>query len=275
MQPTDQPMPSSPSAHSCSCPATMELIQRLLQATAKAAEPPAPFSGYETEDPKVFIENCETYFRESATPGGQRVRIADRYLEGDAAQLWAAYKNIAISWERFRECLCAKYANPTLLTDLTAKLYGEKQQEGEEVRTFLEQRHILARRLLPGLREAEIAHPLFGTLKSSLKRILRVATFQTVEELISLASGIEEDEDMMRAEGEWTTARHKRPLKSQQPPDQRNGSKRRAIEPPAGPPKCRFCPEYHWYRDCTKRPRIQQPGNSRRGREVATPPASV
>jgi hypothetical protein len=158
--------------------------------------------------------------------------------------------------------LRAKYANPTLLADLTAKLYGEKQQEGEGVRTFLEQRHILARRLLPRLREAEIASLLFGTLKSSLKRILRVATFQTVEELISLASGIEEDED-------------KRPLKSPQPPDQRNGPKRRAIEPPAGPPKCRFCPEYHWHRDCTKRPRTQQPGNSRRGREVATPPASA
>jgi hypothetical protein len=183
--------------------------------------------------------------------------------------------NIAISWERFRECLRAKYAIPTLLADLTAKLYGENQQKGEGVRRFLEQRHIIARRLLPGLREAEIARLLFGTLKSSLKRILMVATFQTVEELISLASGIEEDEDKMRAEGEWTTARSKRPLKSPPQPDRRNGPKRRAIEPPAGPPKCRFCPEYHWHRDCIKRPRAQQPGNWRGGREVAIPPSST
>jgi hypothetical protein len=72
-QPTDQPMPSSPSTHKCSCPATTELIQCLLQATVKTAEPPDPFSEYEIEDPEVFIENCETYFRESTTPGGQRV----------------------------------------------------------------------------------------------------------------------------------------------------------------------------------------------------------
>jgi hypothetical protein len=125
-QPTNQPMPSSPSGHNCSCPATTELIQRLLQATVKTTEPPAPFSGYETEDHEVFIESCETYFREFATPGGQRVRIASRYLEGEAAQLWLVYRNIAISWERFRKCLRAKNVNPTLLADLTAKLYGEK-----------------------------------------------------------------------------------------------------------------------------------------------------
>jgi hypothetical protein len=141
--------------------------------------------------------------------------------------------------------LRAKYANPTLLADLTANLYGEKQQEAERVRTFLELRHIFTRQLLPGLREAEIARLLFGTLKSSLKRILRVATFQTMEEHILLASGIEEDKDTMRVEKEWTNARSKHPLNSPQPSDRRNGPKRRAIESPAGPPKCRFCPEYH------------------------------
>jgi hypothetical protein len=154
------------------------------------------------------------------------MRIADRCLEGDAAQLWAAYRNIPIPWERFRERLRAKYANPSLLADPTAKLYGEKQRQGERNRRFLEQRHTYAQRLLPGLREAEIADLLFGTLKPSLKRLLRVANFETVEEFISLASEIKENEDAMWAEGEQTTARPKGPLTSPPPLDRRNGLNR-------------------------------------------------
>ena len=163
---------------------------------------------------------------------------------------------------------------------LSAKLYGQLQGEKESTGLFLEQRHLLARRLLPNASEEHIITILLEALRSSTKKLMRSSNFETVEDLIARAVQIEQDE----AEERNTGKRNAPPPAQFAPyaPKSRQSTPRAGFAAAVTPaqnktprllPPCHFCPERHWNRDCPVNPH-KQPENSRGATGGAEPTPS-
>ena len=69
-----------------------------------------------------FLRECEVSFDAANTEMHTLVRLASRALKDDAARWFAVYKNLNISWAKFCELLRSRYASPTTLMRLSAKL---------------------------------------------------------------------------------------------------------------------------------------------------------
>lgn len=98
------------------------------------------FSDKDHEDPEIFLRACEDTFRLNNIEPHLRVRQASRSLKDDAARWWAVYKGLNMTWFKFCELIRQKYASPTVLMRLRAKLYGQSQTDKEGTSLFLEQR---------------------------------------------------------------------------------------------------------------------------------------
>lgn len=209
------------------------------------------FAGRDYEDPNVFIRGCEEAFLANNTENHARVRNASRALRDDAARWWSVYKNLNLSWHKFCELLRSRYASQNVLMRLSAKLYGQQQAEKESTGLFLEERHLLARRLLPNATEEAIVAVLLESLRGSIKKILRGSTYDSVEELIDRATQIERDElEERNAYKRNATAQVVLPNSSRGKSRNQVVRKDQARELP----QCHFCPERHWNRDCPRNP---------------------
>ena len=133
---------------------------------------------------------------------------------------------------------------------LSAKLYGQPQSEKESTELFLEQRHLLARRLLPVATEEQIVAVLLESLRGSIKKLLRGATIENVEDLISKATQIERDELEDRHSNRRAASANQSQSDSAASPKNQAGQNNQKRELP----QCYFCPERHWNRDCPRHP---------------------
>ena len=188
-----------------------------------------------------------------------RARLASRALKEDAARWFAVYKSLSLTWAKFCELIRNRFSSPTHLMKLSAKLYGQSQTEKEGTGLFLEQRHLLARRLFPDAPEQQIVGLLIETLRPSTKKLLRSSTFETVGDLVIRARQIEQDE-LEEHNAPRRNAQNTLPLvtaqsQAEKPPEQPSRN------PAATLPPCQFCPERHWNRDCPRNPRREVQGN--------------
>ena len=237
------------------------------------------FSGKDYEDPNVFIRGCVDSFEVNRIEAHSRVRLAARCLKDDAARWWVIYKNMNLSWAKFCELLRNRYASQSLMMKLSAKLYGQQQTDKESTGLFLEQRHLLARRLLPNATEEQIIAVLLEALRGSTKKLLRSSNFDTVEELITRAIQIEQDEAEERNSGRRIAPTLAQPALYAKPKQATPGTGAAANGTPAQAnasrllPRCHFCSERHWNRDCPANPH-RQSENSRGATGGAEPTPS-
>ena len=138
----------------------MDDWRHLLRALVRNNLQLPEFAGQDHEDPENFIRGCEEAFNSGNTEMHMRARLASRALKDDAARWFAVYKNLNLTWIKFCELLRNRYASQTTLMRLSAKLYGTPQTEKEGTSLFLEQRHLLARRLFPDAPERQIMYML-------------------------------------------------------------------------------------------------------------------
>ena len=223
------------------------------------------FAGQDHEDPENFLRECDTSFRATNTEMHMRARLASRALKDDAARWFAVYKNLNLTWEKFCELIRNRFASPTHLMKLSAKLYGQPQTDKEGTSLFLEQRHLLARRIFPDAPEQQIVGLLIETLRPATKKLLRTSVFETVGDLVIRAQQIEQDEieerNAVRRYAQNTTplaaaqSRAATPTSAlpTQPPEPRSNA--------PNLPKCHHCPGRHWNRDCPRNPLRQGQGN--------------
>lgn len=178
-------------------------FKALMQNTNQ--EPPE-FSGFDHEDPENFVQECEKYFTAVETEANTKVKIVSRFLKHDAARWWAAYKDLNFNWEKFCSKLRGKFCSQEVILRLQAKLYGVMQTEQDGTNLFLENKFQIAKRLLPDASESQIITILLQTLKASMRKMLRSTTFQNVDELISLATQIDQDEAQEKRESRRTSS---------------------------------------------------------------------
>ena len=227
------------------------------------------FSGQDHEDPENFLRECEQTFDASHTEMHLCSRLASRALKDDAARWFAVYKNLNLTWIKFCELLRNRFATPTMMMKLSAKLYGQPQTDKESTSVFLEQRHLLARRLFPDAPEQQIVGILVESLRASTKKLLRSSVFETVGDLVMRAKQIEQDEAEERNASRCsvqtsTPADSVKPRPNTQlpalPQNVFSGDKPKSAPPQL--PRCHHCPGRHWNRDCPRNPRFQNPENN-------------
>lgn len=166
----------------------------LMRAIRAPRLDPPNFSGNNHEDPEIFFRNCETFFAQSSIEPSQWTRLAGKALHEPASKWWELFKSLSLTWNKFREVLRQKYASNTTIMRLNALLYSKKQAEKEPVTVFLQQKYLLALRLLPDAEEDVVVPIVLESLRPSIRRVIRAASPRTFGELLDRAVEAELDE---------------------------------------------------------------------------------
>lgn len=142
-------------------------------------------------------------------------------------------------WGKFQELLYSRFDNPVIVSRLNAQLFSRKQGDRESAGIFLQQKILLYKRIRDNEEESTRVTTLLELLKPSLRMVIRPSKSQTLTCLLSKAIEAEYD------------------LGDQQAPPPRPRKEEQTKPPPTtktpdttGPPKCWYCPERHFNRDC-------------------------
>ena len=124
---------------------------------------------------------------------------------------------------------------------LHAKLYSRKQSDKEGASVFLQQKYLLAQRLIPEAPEEEIVAILLESLRPSIRRVIRAASARSFEDFLDRAVDAEADEaeEHPRREQKREEPKPRTTIQTPNEPERRRN----------GPP-CEYCPGFHFHRDC-------------------------
>lgn len=235
---------------------TILALQRML--TPRMT--PAPiFSGFDHEDPEVFVTRSQTHLETALVPPDQWAETAAAQLRGDAAKWYGQYQALSLTWAQFTERLTTLFGSATVLGKLTSQLYGKPQGEKEPADVFLLGKIQLLRRLFPAAEDVAFIPIFAGLLRPNTRRIIRVVQPTTFEALLEQASQLEEDEAAARPP-------------QQRPPQQPRSNGAQPGAPQGAPnsrrpPQCWHCPNaFHFHRDCPTLAQQSNQGNSGNGR---------
>lgn len=204
----------------------------------------SPYSGLDYENPERFLRDCERHFTTLHTPEDQRVRVASAALKGDAAKWWNCYENLDVTWQKFQELLRARFDSPSEKTRLYAQLFSQKQTEKEDVALFLQQKYQLSLRLKPDEDELSRVMTLMELLTPEIRKLVRGTKPQDFASLLANARGAEHDVRPPTGT-KPKAAPNKEPSKSGGNADASVTKNETTLLP-----KCWYCPERHFNRDC-------------------------
>jgi hypothetical protein len=60
---------------------------------------PPQFAGKKYEEPKIFIENCESVFRNSSIPQSEWIRLIQNQLNDAASTWYKMVKSLGLTWD--------------------------------------------------------------------------------------------------------------------------------------------------------------------------------
>ncbi|KAK5640094.1 hypothetical protein RI129_007822 [Pyrocoelia pectoralis] len=198
----------------------------MLVAAIEQMKPSQPellptFSGDQLEDPeKFFVTLEEASVTKDAT---EQLKTAIKQLRGDAAKWWKGFEGFQPTYQELKAETLDRYDNERVKGKLAAEFFG-RDQKSENARTFLQRKAHLATRLkLPIADHTELLKEL---MNPRIRRFLHTTTTGSILELVRISEKIENDHKAMPQGQDEATTR----------------------EPNL--PKCRFCPGYHFHRDC-------------------------
>ncbi|XP_064214537.1 uncharacterized protein LOC135266972 [Tribolium castaneum] len=226
--------------------ALTEAIRELIQAQIDAAraqtqfheslrtnnETPAPqeplplpeFFGENHEDPQRFLDTCLLRINND----NQEIRLQRivSQLRGPAKEWWRLNGSLIPTYEDFTAAFLNRYNGVSHLFKLKASLYGDGQRN-ENVEHFLRRKWLLAKRVAPELPESQLVRLTAGLLTPELAAASGTVFPQSMNDFIEAMIQVEENRKRL-------PSNHTR-----QPPSL---------------PKCRFCPGFHFHRDCSAKP---------------------
>lgn len=211
---------------------------RTLMRALHTSPPTQPlFHGFDHESPKRFLHRSEAHFEEMDLPRDQFTSSIGNGLRGDAEKWWRAYSTMDIVWRRFQKIFLLRFNSVAVLSKVQAQLYARRQEEKEPVASFLQEKIQIFERIHPHEPEEGKIATLLELLKPSLRSLVRASRPATVEQMLTFAMGAEQDE------AERPTPR----------PTRKEGAKptlASPAQPSPSPPKCWYCPDHHFNRDC-------------------------
>jgi hypothetical protein len=223
------------------------------------------------ENPETFIEDCEATFPRSFDDR-IKTQLASHRLRGEAATWWSRNRTCTTTWDSFKNLLQGEFNNKELIAFLRSQLYGEKQQQHEDARNFIQYRRQIALRLNPAATEESIIQAVLQTVHPSIKGSLIMGTFHTVQEMAACAGRLQDNYNALQQEKIANASWRQRNISRQtdrmdpRPPPAPLPRTIHRIQPPnhgdtydqdkwptrpsASLPQSRFCPGRHWHRDC-------------------------
>lgn len=214
-----------------------DAIARLSAKDKNTAALPA-FTGEPEDDPEDFLRKLREYF--SARDEQPDVQTAGKCLTGPAAA-WLT-RNPQYIYDDFETSIREAYNGRATRSRLLRDLYGRPQAIDEPVTSFLQRKERLCRRLQPEMADnPDFVAVLQDLVLPHLGAMLDLNPPTDLAQLKQMAGRVE-----ARA-----ATRESTPATAQQ-------TKRL--------PKCRFCPGYHYHRDCEEA--------RRQGRSQVAPPPS-
>ena len=224
--------------------ATLQALMTALLTTPRPQLPELPtYGGLDHENPETYIVGCQAFFTAHNVPADYQVPVATRGLRGDAEKWWQPYRFLPFTFARYCELLRARFNNASILGRLQSDLYSRKQGEKESVTKFLQEKYLFFQRINPNTQEATMITTVLELIRPTIRKSLRDRTYDDYSALLSLAIKIEaDDEEEQRVKA--------RAAKSSSEKSHSEKSSTESRTTPIRPPKCNFCPEYHYHRDC-------------------------
>ncbi|KAJ8930121.1 hypothetical protein NQ314_017111 [Rhamnusium bicolor] len=241
------------------------------------------------EDPNLFLEELEQYFHKQNIEPTEWTSIAAAQLRGSANTWFENYRSLRLDYPSFCQRLLDKYNNLALVSQMHARLYGEKQRSGEDTAVFIAQKLSLFRRLAPGLDENIITQQVRELLTAEIRINLRGAILNSIDQLTQIATAIEADlreqqtakitttRSATTSPGRGATSSQESvvtPANRSGPRaensrgatyagENRNASQTDTVssQPRIPPYLCRFCGAMHFHRDCAIRQRSANTDN--------------
>lgn len=209
------------------------------------------YSGKLAEDPEAFFVALAAAFENEHIPPEQQVPRALQQLEGEAARQLAQYEGLQMSWAEFQDVIRLKFAAPERRHRQIRQVLEEEQRPDEDVAAFIFRKRQEARRLLPTLSDKELACAVHDLLKPQVRHHLPPVV-DSLEELCTRATAVEEALRRPTARPATATTR---PAGARQvtAPAPAPTAAAAPSRPAPQDPRCRFCPERHWHRDCPVR----------------------
>lgn len=208
--------------------AIVAALSQLLQTQTKTptTSPYPKYTGRTEEDPHRFIEVLEARLNADAIPTTDRSRIFFTTLESTAVNNMAKYEFAGLTWMDLKERFLYEFDSPDIKAELKALLYSSRQPQKEDAASYIWRQNRLFDRVSPDEEEGSRVRIIRDQLNLDIRREFAVYTPSTIRELADAATRIVN----------LNALSNQRP----KPPRQTQGNI----------PKCKFCPEYHWHRDC-------------------------
>ncbi|KAI5724261.1 hypothetical protein M8J77_000459 [Diaphorina citri] len=205
------------------------------------------FYGKYEEDPNEFLEKCESNLIAAACPPEQWLYAVTPQLKDRAKDWWIAQKITCKTWEDFITRFTKYFNGPSQLVRAQAQFYGETQQEHEQCERFVGRKLQMWRRLNPQIDDRHAIPSIIQMMKPAIRPYLITTPPRTIEQLLSISSEIERDCTQLQPHIKDHHSSHNGP--------KRNSDYNKKQHPKSEPishiaPKCHFCPDYHFHRDC-------------------------
>ncbi|KAK5649587.1 hypothetical protein RI129_000616 [Pyrocoelia pectoralis] len=211
------------------------IISALQQLQANKPELPT-FAGEPLDDPKTFLVELEK--KSPQDDDTAKLKTATKQLKGEAAKWWKTYEGFDLTYEEFKSTFNDQFDTERLRAKLHAEFLS-REQKTETCQAFLQRKAQVAKRLRLDINQhldllKDLIHP-------RIRSFLRNTPATTILELVRLAVLYEEDQKAIPKEANAA---------SSPPPERRPNM-----------PRCHFCPEFHFHRDCPVSRQRQDQGN--------------
>lgn len=212
------------------------------------------FSGTKIEDPQNFLQRTEEILSSYQTHEEDYLSLVIDQLQGPAQEWAVPLFNLGITWTRFKKEFINKFNGALQQTELRTTFFGREQQ-GETANIFVQTKYSLWLRMatIEGqISEQSAVQTVIELLEAHYRIPLRGCPPTTFEHLIDQVTILDRD----------ITATH-----SQRPNPVKTKYEIPAKRIPSKEPYCKYCGQYHLYKDCptlkkqNQEKRNNHPGN--------------
>ena len=227
------------SAHSCHC------CSRHSEYTPIIAQEDLPtFSGDPLEDPKIFIQELETLFKEHQVKQNLYLKYTKKTLSNSAKQWFEDREDLKWNFNVFAEDFIKSFNNPKIIAAITGTYFGKRQQQAEPVAKFLKMKQQQADRIGRDTTQdiatiIALMHPEMGLHLQPHPIDLRSLRNEAIELEKSLSRIHKPTNHMPNIRPQSSTNKYL--------------------------PKCRMCPGFHWHKTV---PRVRKTPKQTRLSEV-------
>lgn len=168
---------------------------------------PPQFAGKKYEDPKNFIESCESVFRNSGVPPSEWVRLIQDQLSESAATWYKMVKSLGLSWNEFLIEFADRWDSPAIRSQLMAELMSVRQRPEQSLTDFCIYKYNLARRIELQLPEADIVEIVGSLARDEFISLVRLANPHTFRDLRRVAKQLDGPRRSVTAAPDQTAAK--------------------------------------------------------------------